>query len=122
MKLLITMNPFKFAFLVLFGFFFFISCEKDEANPIIEQKDERFPINFMFVNTMDKSLMALNFEVRTYFPIQDKSNIHYKYFPDVMPFDTITMIVDTITTTLGLGYISCVTQMEINVYLDINDT
>jgi hypothetical protein len=107
-------------FLIITSF----SCEKNDCDCFqkTDPKDERYPINYNFVNTTDSELRALNFEVRTFFPIEYVTNFSYEHFPDVFPYDTITKTVDTTGGIGHFGYIGCATQMEVNVYYDINDT
>jgi len=100
------------------------SCEKDDCECFqkTDPNDERYPVKYHFVNTTDSELRALNFEVRTFFPIEYGTNFHYKHFADVFAYDTLTITVDTTGGIANFGYIGCATQMEVNVYLDINDT
>lgn len=103
----------------------FASCEKDECEctQITNPEDERFPVNYHFINTTENKLRALNFKVRTFYPSDYYgTNLKYTHFPDVFPYDTITMTIDTTGGIGSFGYIGCETQMQVNVYLDINDT
>ena len=96
-----------------------ISCDKDD---IVNPNDERFPVNYRFVNTTNLTLGALNFEVGTFYPIEYITNVTYKHFPKVDPFDTITMKIDTTGGYSYFSYIGCTTQMLVNVYFDLNDS
>lgn len=99
---------------------FFISCEKDLVEK--ESKEEKYPIHYNFVNTTSNELRYLNFKVKTFFPIEWETNLKYKQFPKVKPYDTATLTVDTLGGIGHFGYSGCQTQMEINVYNDIDET
>lgn len=101
-----------------------ISCRKEkiEDTIAIDPLDEKYPVNYRFINTTEKKLSALNFTTATFFPNKYSTLLSYTHFPNVAAFDTITKANGLMDDYDNRGYIGCTTQMEINVYQDINDT
>jgi hypothetical protein len=96
------------------------SCKKDSIET--DPKDERYPIDFKFINTTENVLRVVNFGVGVSFPIEYESTLKSQHFPKVQPHDTLFLRVDTTKGYGNFGYIGCATQISIDVYYKLNDS
>jgi len=92
-----------------------VSCKKD----VIVQNSipTKYPVIYRFINTSGNTLRDASFTARTYFPVENETNLNTIGSLNVLSKDTITT-----TDSSPLGYIGCATQMEVVVYMNINDS
>lgn len=105
---------------LLIVLFAFGGCQGRETE--VDPAQELFSVKYHLVNTLPSSIRAVNLTVATYFPRIDKTNLWYKHFAPITPLDTISMTVDTTSSTKSFGYVGCTQQMEVNLHYDINDS
>lgn len=93
-----------------------LGCEGTEVQP----EESLFPVDHYFVNQSDRSLMAVNFTTYTYYPREEVVTQTYKHFETIQSTDSALIRVDTALTGGQLGYVGCLTQAEIQVWLKLS--